>query len=213
MPDFKKGFENLKDSAAKATEKINQNETFNKVKQSATEFTEKVNSNETVINAKEKAKEVSAKVQENEKVAATLDKINDNKYVQKAKKSKHYKLIKIGAAVLAIVLVFALVNAIFGGNKHKVEKQVETVLTQDYEHIGAKNVKIDAKVIAQNKGSHLYLLDIKGSWMFSGSLISENTFVIVDCSGKNPKRVYESEYYEHTKEEQKEVALSHLSKG
>lgn len=49
---------------------------------------------------------MTEKIKQNEKVANAVNKINQNEYVKKVNKYKYSKFIKIGATIIAVILIF-----------------------------------------------------------------------------------------------------------
>ena len=214
MSDIKSKIDNIKETATTAAKNAAQSETVDKIKQSAGNIADKINSNETVSNAKDKVKELSDKVQENEKVAAAVEKINSNEYVQKAKNSKHSKLIKYGAILVAIILVFSLGKAIFKDKyAAKAEQAVISAMKDGLSSIGATDIKVSAKAIAKNAEEHLYLVDLSVSAKSQGSKQSVTSFEIVYSDSDTALIMQEIEYTKENKSAKKEVALSVLSRG
>lgn len=207
--------ENLEKNTPPAAETGNADSTVDKLKKTAADLTDKINANETVSNAKDKVKEAAAKVQENETISAAVDKLNNNKYVQQAKKSKHYKLIRLGAIVAVILVVFGLGKALFGDKyAAKAERTVVSVYKQNLEEYGfCTNISVKTKVIGKNKGAHLYLVDTKSSFKYSGEKMNDTAFVIVYAAADEAYIVREIGYDKSSKAEQKAIAISMLSRG
>lgn len=206
--------ENLEKNTPPAAETGNADSTVDKLKKTAADLTDKINANETVSNAKDKVKEAAAKVQENETISAAVDKLNNNKYVQQAKKSKHYKLIRLGAIVAVILVVFGLGKALFGDKyAAKAEKAVVNEYTQVLKEEGFTNISIEPKVIGKNKGAHLYLVDTKASCRYLGEKADATSFIIVYAAADDAYIVHDIEYDKSSKAERKAFAINRLSRG
>lgn len=164
--------------------------------------------------AKDTTAEMAQKIKENETVANVADKINQNEHVQKIKNSKYSKLVKLGAIVLAVVLVVSLFSAVFGNkNAQKAEKQVVSEYTELLEENGAKNVKIKTKLIAKNKDADLYCFDTTASCKYEGEKRKQSSFVVAYSDGKETYLVVQYEYEKENKSIKKEMAFAALSRG
>lgn len=192
----------------------NLNENLDKVKATAENVTQKVKDSEAVDKIKNTASEVTQKLKENEKVAEAIDKINENEYVSKIKKSKYSKYIKIGSIILAVILVFNIVGAVFGDKKaSKAGKAIVSEYTTEYKDDSYTNVKVKTKAIGKNKSAHLYCFDVTITAKYYNDKVKDTYFVIAYSDGSEAYAVREIEYNESNKSEKKDYAISVLSRG
>ena len=133
-------------------------DSIEKAKSAVNEADKKLKESEALSRAKETAENISSRIKENETLQSATEKINSNKYVgkakdaigqvsEKAKKSKHYKFIRIGAIVAVIVIIFGVGSALFGGLNDKEAKEAmknEIVLKYD-PYTGNKIINPDVK--------------------------------------------------------------------
>ena len=177
MAELKETLENAKATIKDTTQKILDSETTNKVKSAVEETTQKIG--------------------ENENVAKVMDKVN---------KSKYATFIKVGAVVLAVILVF---NIFGGGKGAKAEKFLKQYVAEEDLGLGAKITS--SKVVAKNKDANLYLIDAKTKYTKTGEKFK--TYYVVLLDGENSDVVFEADYDSETKSITKERALSYLVRG
>lgn len=133
-----------------------------------------------------------------------------NEAVETTKKQDNGKWIKLGAIVLALILIFNL----FGGDKFA--KKAEKVLVNDYkqemEEYDAKSIKVKAKLVGKNKEAMVYCFDLKASCKLNGEKIEHYTFVFMYSDGESCYALDEIEYNKERKKDSKEVAMLRLSR-
>lgn len=128
----------------------NLNDNIDKAKNIIADTTKKAKDNETYEKVKNTANEMTEKIKQNEKVANAVNKINQNEYVKKVNKYKYSKFIKIGAAIIAVILIFNFFGWIFGDkNAKKAEKLLVSDITIMLEDEGATNCNVKAKAIGK----------------------------------------------------------------
>jgi hypothetical protein len=170
--------------------------------------------NENLEKIKTVAKDAAQKIKDNETVKNVTETIAQNEHVQKINNGKYTKLIKIGAGVLAVVLVFSIFSAIVGDKKAKrAEEQIIEEYTEMLEDMGAKKVDIDADLIAKNKDANLYCFDTNASCKYEGKNREQDSFVIVYSDGDTEYLVVQYEYNKENKSIKKELALAALVRG
>ena len=178
----------------------NLNENLEKVKSVVEDTAKKAQESETFSKVKSTASDVTQKIKENETVANAVDKINQNEYVAKVNKSQYAKFIKLGAVIIAIVLIFNLFGWIFGDNNaKKAQKYLVTEITTMLENDSATNCKVKAKAIGKNEDASLYAFDTIVSCKYSGEKIEYTSFYIIYYDGEDAFVTSESEYQKENK--------------
>ena len=183
------------------------NETFEKARETVKDTTQKILNSENTHKVKTTAEDVTAKIKENEKVAKVVDGVNKN---------KHSKLIKIGLAVLSVILVFNIFSGLFKDkDKAYAVWYSESWVDHWFEESGIGDLKrkTDIDVIGKDKSKNLYVVDIfiKGKSV-SGLDAEQKCYLVLYADRKNKKAediaVF---YYDSTnKIEMKDKALSYL---
>ena len=166
-------------------------------------------------NVKTLVNETVNKIKENDTVASTVEKISENEYVKKVKQSKHFNLIKIGAIIIAALLIFNVFKVIFGdGNAKKAEKFVRSDIVSAFEGAGIDDYKIKTEIIEKNKGSNIYAIDVvvKGTKP-NGEKSTSMQFVLVYSNAGNVYAVNGYDYQKENKKDIKDVVLALLAKG
>ena len=148
-------------------------------------------------------------------VDGILQKVNENENVKKLKAHKHYKWIKLGAVVLAVILVFVIIGGLFGDkNARKAEKYIKNDIVEAFEDADYKSVKVKTKVIGKNKDSDLYAVDTVIKAKDSDGEKEEVMMIFIIYSDGNEVYDVNSYAYEKgNKSDIKEVALAALAKG
>lgn len=162
---------------------------------------------ENIDKEKSASGEMSQMLMENEK-------INQNEYANRTDKSKFSILIKIGAAVVAVVVIFNLFGLIFGDkNVKKAEDYLTGEIMTMLEQVGATDASVKAKAIGKNKDASLYAFDTTIKGKVDGEKYESTSFIIVHYDKDYQSIVYEFVYDDSDKREQKDVTLAMLAKG
>lgn len=170
--------------------------------------------NENINKVKNTASEMGQKLMGNEKIAGTVDKINQNEYVKKVNKSKFSTIIKIGAAVVAVVVIFNVFSLIFGDkNVKKAEDYLTTELMTMLDQAGATDTSVKTKAIGKNKDASLYAFDTTIKGKVDGEKDEYTSFIIVHYDKEYQAIVYEFGYDDSNKRDKKDVTLAMLAKG
>lgn len=116
---------------------------------------------DTVSKISDTVKDGVDKVSNNDAVSNAVDRLNENEYVKKVKSNKNYKYIRLGAIVVAVLLVVGIFNALFGGDKYskKAVKAVKDEIVTYNSMVGYKDFNIKTKVVGKNKKQHFYIVD------------------------------------------------------
>lgn len=146
---------------------------------------------------------------------SVTDKINNNEYVQKIKQHKHYKYIKIGAIVIAAILVFCIVSGLFADkNAQKAEEYLKSDIVASLQESGVNDVKVKTNVIGKNQDSSLYAIDtVVDAKLPDGQKFTYSEYTIVYSDGETVLEVNGFEYTDADKNDIKDIALASLAKG
>lgn len=215
MSKFDENLEKAKSAVKNTAQKVQNSDIADKAKTSVKNASQKIQENEAVNKMKEATGNAVQKAKENEKIAGAVDKINQNEYIAKANKSKYSKFIKIGAVVVALILLFNLFSFIFGDrNAKKAEEYLKTDIITAFEDSEAKNLKVETKVIGKNEENHLYAIDtIVSGKNANGENHTTMQIAIVYSDGNESYGVNCYDYDKENKNDVKEVALSALVRG
>lgn len=214
MSKFDENLKKAKSAVKNTAQKVQSSDIADKAKTSVKNASQKIKENEAVNKMKEATGNAVQKAKENEKIAGAVDKINQNEYVAKANKSKYSKFIKIGAVVVALIILFNLFSFIFGDrNAKKAQDAMETEIVTMLDKGGATSHNIKSKVIGKNKDASLYAFDTTVKCEVSGNKHESTSFIIVYSDGKDSYSVKEYKYDSENKNNVKEVALSALVRG
>lgn len=163
--------------------------------------------NENMDKEKSAAGEMSQTLTENER-------INHNEYADRTDKRKFPTLIKIAAAVVAVVVVFNLFGLIFGDkNVKKAEDYLTGEIMTMLEQVGAADASVKAKAIGKNKDASLYAFDTTIKGKVDGEKYESTSFIIVRYDKDYQSIVYEFVYDDSDKREQKDLTFAMLAKG
>ncbi len=193
-----------------------ENSNKDKVKSAINEVSQKAKDSEVVNKVKSTASDMTQKIKENETIAEAVDKINQNEYVAKVNKSKYSKFIKIGAVVVALIVLFNLFSFIFGDkNAKKAQESLVSELTTALQSENLTNIKIDAKAIGKNEDADLYAFDTTVKCKYNSQNMDYTAFYIVyyDEETKDSYIYNEREYDKETKNDMKEITYSLLTRG
>lgn len=162
---------------------------------------------ENMDKEKSAAGEMSQTLTENER-------INQNEYANRTDKSKFPTLIKIAAAVVAVVVVFNLFGLIFGDkNVKKAEDYLTGEIMTMLEQVGATDASVKAKAIGKNKDASLYAFDTTIKGKVDGEKYESTSFIIVRYDKDYQSILYEFVYDDSDKRDQKDMTFAMLAKG
>lgn len=194
MADFNENLDKAKSFVENTAKKAQESEIYNKVSEAANSATQKI--------------------KENERVAGAVDKINQNEVVKKVNKSKYAKFIKIGIAVVAVVLVVNLFFFIFSDKRAKqAQKTLESEIVTMLEEGGASKHSISSKAIGKNADACLYAFDTTVKYTANNQDYTSTAYYIVYCDDKESFTVGEFEYENENKNEMKDITLGQLARG
>lgn len=151
----------------------------------------------TVSNISDKVKDGAEKIANSDTVSNAVDKLNENEYVKKVKSNKNYKYIKLGAVVVAVLLVIGVFNLLFGGDKYskKAVKAVKNDIVTYGGLAGLSSFKIDTDVVEANKKLHLYIIDSEYTCKNGAGEKVEEAYIYIVYSDKDKSEVLESYPY------------------
>lgn len=176
MSKFDENLEKAKSAVKSTAQKVQNSDIADKAKTSVKNVSQKIQENEAVNKMKEATGNAVQKAKENENVANAVDKINQNEYVQQAKKSKNYKYIKIGAIALAVILVVGICTMCFGNSLNDKDAKaamesyifntnVESAKVGATNNVTALSIKTVDSYKAKSKqsglSSEVFILDVK----------------------------------------------------
>ncbi len=194
----------------------NSNKNIDKVKSVVEEVSQKSKDSEVVNKVKNTAIDMTQKIKENETIAGAVDKINQNEYVAKVNKSKYAKLIKIGAVVIGLIIVFNVFSFIFSDkDAKKAQDNLVSELTTALQSENCTNIKIDSKAIGKNEDAALYAFDTTVKYKYDSQNQEYSAFYIVyyDKETNDSFITREFEYDNKTKKDMKDIALGVLARG
>lgn len=195
----------------------NLNDNIDKAKGIITDTAKKAKESETYAKVKSTANEVTEKIKDNPNVANAVEKINQNEYVQKVNKSKYSKFIKIGAVIVAIILIVNVFGWIFGDKKaKKAQDFIVSEITTMLKNEDATNCKVNATAIGKNSDASLYAFDTTVSCKYAGEDFDYSAFYILYYDSDDVENSYifkEYEYQDENKRDMRDIALASLSKG
>lgn len=148
--------------------------------------------NETLETAKAAATEVAAKV----------------------KQSKYAGWIKIGAVVLAAILVISLIGSLFSDKNAKAaEKRLVTSIEELLEEADFTGIKVKAKLVAKNKDAYLYCFDTTVTCKYDGEKETKTSFYIMYADGEDIFLLNEFDYEKENKKDAREIAIAFVEEG
>ena len=143
-----------------------------------------------------------------------MDNLNQNETLSETTTNKngndYGKLIKIGAAILAVILIFSLF-----GNKYarRAEDKIVEEFTEMLEDYGAKNIKVKTNVIGKNKDAGMYCVDTTAKCKYEGETKSQSSYILVYSDKEGTVLVRQFEYTKENKRDIRDIALASLAKG
>lgn len=149
-----------------------------------------------------------------ERILETANNVQTNGSPHKSSNGRRSLIIKIGAAAVAVIVIFNVFSFIFGDKKVKKAQDFmtsEILVMLDEEGITDKSVS--SKAIGKNKDASLYAFDTTIKVKVNGEKMESKSFIIVRYEKDYSYIAAEYAYDDENKRDKKEVALAFLARG